>query len=259
MLPGYLLIGLAFWVVGCLPRERAGDEAQPAPSAARTQPAPLPRSTATAAGPQAALGPADPLLTEPLREDFSQAQLSDAWRPTVGGAWKVKEGKLCGRGAHNRGVWLKRRLPRNVRIEFTAVSYSPDGDLKAEFFGDGRSGARGVTYDNATGYLVIFGGWKNSLHVLARLDEHGADRKVLSVEGEGTEPRTKPVEEGRSYRFLVERRDGKALRWSVDGVERLIFDDPQPLFGPGHEHFGFNEWESEACFDDLTITPLPDR
>ena len=58
--------------------------------------------------------------------------------------------KLCGRGAHNHPVWLNRTLPINARIEFDAVSYGDEGDLKCEVWGDGRTFATGVSYTNAT-------------------------------------------------------------------------------------------------------------
>jgi hypothetical protein len=62
----------------------------------------------------------------------------------------------------------------------------------------------------------------------------------------------------RAYQFEVERRDGRTVRWRVDGVELLTYPDPQPLRGPGHEHFGFNDWQVRVCFDNLRVTPLPD-
>ena len=67
---------------------------------------------------------------------------------------------------------------------------------------------------------------------------------------------TAPVEAGRSYHFVIERRDGRTVRFSVDEVEILTLTDPSPLAGPGHEHFGFNDWETPVCFDNLDITPL---
>jgi hypothetical protein len=32
--------------------------------------------------------------------------------------------------------------------------------------------------------------------------------------------------------------------------------DPQPLGGPGHDHFAFNNWSVPLTFDNLRITPL---
>jgi len=62
------------------------------------------------------------------------------------------------------------------------------------------------------------------------------------------------------------RRDGLHLRVhnagrtpvtvQVDGEELMRLDDPEPLRGRGHDHFGFNDWEAKLAFDDLRITPL---
>ena len=196
-----------------------------------------------------------PLIERPFLDTFERGEPGPDWNVT-GPGWALKEGRLCVSGAHNHPAWLRRRLPANARIEFEATSASAEGDLKAEAWGDGLSAATGNSYVNATSYLVIFGGWKNSLHVLARLDEHGADRKALHVEPGETDPRAQPVLPDRAYHFKIERSDGKTVRYSVDDVEILSFKDPSPLLGAGHEHFAFNDWEVPACFDNLTITPL---
>lgn len=185
-----------------------------------------------------------------------ESKLGPNWVAMGTDAWRIEDGRLCGQGARNRGIWLRRTLPVNARIEFDAVALSDDGDLKAEVWGSGRSFATGTSYTNATSYLTILGGWKNSLHVLARLDEHGADRKVIPVDEASDDPRQQPVVRGQVYRFMIERTDGKTIRWSVDGVEYLSWTDPSPLAGAGHDHFGFNEWEAKVCFDNVKVTPL---
>lgn len=198
----------------------------------------------------------DPPLDAVFSDTFERGVIGDAWR-SLGGAWKIQDGKLCGQRAHNRGIWLTRRLPTNAVIEFEASSASPDGDIKVEAWGDGLSGATSVSYTNATSYLVIFGGWKNSLHALARLDEHGADRLTLKIDRREDDPRAQPVTPGQVYRFKIERSDGRTLSWSVDDVSFLRLPDRDPLAGAGHDHFGFNNWETAVCFDNLKITPLP--
>ena len=94
------------------------------------------------------------------------------------------------------------------------------------------------------------------MHVLARLDEHAADRSELRVDPGETDPRAQPVLPDRSYRFKIERTDGQTVRYFVDDVEILSLKDSSPLAGDGHEHFGFNDWQVPACFDNLTIIPL---
>ena len=196
-----------------------------------------------------------PRIDQPFVDGFERAELGPDWNAT-GPGWTLKEGRLCVSDAHNHPAWLRRRLPPNARIEFEATSGSAEGDLKAEAWGDGQSAATAVSYTNASSYLVIFGGWKNTLHVLARLDEHGSDRSVLRVEPGEADPRAQPVLPDRAYRFKIERSDGKTVRYFVDEIEILSLKDPSPLVGDGHEHFAFNDWQVPACFDNLTITPL---
>jgi len=197
----------------------------------------------------------DPLLTLPFKDDFERRAVGKDWR-TLGNAWRIEDGQLCAQGAKNRGAWLKRRLPTNARIEFDAQSASPDGDLKAEAWGDGHSGATAVSYTDATSYLTIFGGWKNRIHVLARIDEHGKDRLEVHVKPASDDPRERKVEPGQLYRFKIERTDGKTIAWWVDDVLMHELADPEPLRGEGHDHFGFNNWAVPVCFDNLEVTPL---
>jgi hypothetical protein len=196
-----------------------------------------------------------PKIEAPFSDNFDRAQLGADWNIT-GGNWTLREGRLCVSGAHNHPAWLLRRLPVNARIEFEATSSSPEGDLKTEVWGDGVSAATSTSYTNATSYIIIFGGWKNTFHVLARLDEHAPDRTEMRVEPGETDPRAQPVLPDRAYRFKIERSDGKTVRYFVDDIEILSLKDPNPLLGEGHEHLGFNDWQVPVCFDNLTITPL---
>jgi hypothetical protein len=258
---GWALLG------GCLPadppdfRRDAGVRLKPA-RAKKSGTADAGRATARlrakpSSDTAAALHPPDAaVLAEEFSDDFERAVLGPDWHATSA-VWRIESGRLCGERAKNRGVWLARRLPRNARIEFVATSSSPDGDIKAEVWGDGASAAKGASYVDATSYLVIFGGWKNSLHVLARLNEHASNRLELRLVPGSDDPRTQPVAEGRSYRFEIERSDGHTVRFSVDDTLIHSFDDPEPLAGSGHEHFGFNDWDVPVCFDDVLVTPLP--
>lgn len=182
--------------------------------------------------------------------------LGPDWSAVRTSAWAIENGRLCVQNAHNHGIWLKRTLPVNARIEFDAVALTDDGDLKAEVWGDGKSAATGTSYTNATSYLTILGGWKNTIHALARLNEHGTDRKEIHVEADSDDPRQRSVNKGQLYHFKIERTDGKTIRWFVDGLEYLSWVDPSPLAGAGHDHFGFNEWEAKVCFDNVKVTPL---
>lgn len=223
-----------------------------------------------------AVPPSADVMKTPFEDDFEHAgppvpvpgveggpaatvayEPSSDWMPTAPGIWHVEQGRLCGEHAHNHGIWLKRVLPVNARIEFDAIGSSADGDLKAEYWGDGRSYATALSYTNATSYLTIFGGWHNKYHVLARINEHGNDRKEITVDATSDDPREKPAVAGQIYHFKVERTDGRTVKWSVDGVDMLSYPDQQPLAGLGHDHFGFNDWDVRVCFDNVKVTPLP--
>ncbi|MGD8861317.1 MAG: DUF1080 domain-containing protein [Myxococcales bacterium] len=177
-------------------------------------------------------------------DDFEREKLGDDYNVT-GGGWSIRDGELRIKGARNRPLWLKRTLPQNVRVEFDVRSESEAGDIKVELFGDGVSKAESTSY-TATSYVVIFGGWNNSKNVLARLDEHGDDRVVGSPY---------KVVQGRRYHMKIERRGATITAW-VDDHELVRMVDPDPLGGPGHDHFAFNDWESELWFDNLRIEPL---
>lgn len=271
--------------VACVPRERPGEAKKGAGGGTAASAAAVERagaggatkvetpkgaagaaatsSAAAAVGssevsPEPPVGTDDPWLTQVFNDDFERTgELGPAYRSTSS-VWAIDRGRLCGAGAKNHPVWLARRLPVNARIEFEALSESDDGDIKAEFWGDGRSSAAGVSYTDATSYLTIFGGWKNRFHVLARLDEHAPDRREIKLERGAADPINRTVEAHRVYQFRVERQDGHTVRWSVDGVEISSYPDEEPLRGDGHEHFGFNDWQVRVCFDNLRVTPLED-
>jgi hypothetical protein len=174
-------------------------------------------------------------------DHFERREVGPDWWST-GGPWMVRRGELWGAGTRNNPLWLAMPLPRDVAVSFTARSETATGtrpgDIKIELFGDGRTAG--------SGYVLVLGGWGNAISVIARRDEHGADRVERS---------DRRVEPGRTYRMRVERR-GQVLRWIVDGEEFLVLDDPAPLSGPGHDRFGFSSWDADLFFDDLRVEPL---
>lgn len=179
-----------------------------------------------------------------FRDNFDREQIGDAWEDT-GGRYRIQDGKLRVRGAKNKPLWLRRKLPRDVRIEFDVRSDSPEGDIKVELFGDGKSKAVQDSY-TATSYVVIFGGWNNSLNIIARMDEHGKDRAVG--------PKF-PVVPGKTYHMKIERKGNVVTAWADDKMLAKM-DDPEPLYGKGHYHFAFNNWQSDLSFDNLVVEPL---
>jgi len=97
----------------------------------------------------------------PYEDKFDRVTLGEAWWSN-GGLWQIVDGQLYSPGVGNNPLWLKARLPPDVRVEFDVRSEGPDGDVKWEMYGDGRN--------HSTGYLFLFGAWRNreSAHLQAR-------------------------------------------------------------------------------------------
>ena len=189
--------------------------------------------------------PKDEVIKAPFSDDFERSEMGSRYYNT-GGPYRLISGKLIVKGAYNHPLWLKRKLPRDAEIQFDVTSNSSVGDIKVEAWGDGQTFARNKGGYTASSYVFIFGGWGNSLSALCRMDEHADNRKTRG---------DIKVVKGQTYEFKL-RRKGKKVEWFVDGKLFLEMDDPEPLEGDAHSYFGFNNWESDLTFDNLTITPL---
>ncbi|MCX4242324.1 hypothetical protein [Paraliomyxa miuraensis] len=179
-----------------------------------------------------------------FRDDFERDELGPDWHVTGPGA-SLERGVLVIEDLHNHPLWLTHPLPDDVRVEFDARATTEEGDIKVELCGDGKSRATSMNYV-ATGYVVIFGGWNNTLNAIVRNNEHGRQRETSS------EPKVEP---GQRYHFSI-TRSGNELRWEIDGREVLSYEDDAPLRGPGHDHFAFSGWEAQTHFDNLVIEAL---
>lgn len=193
-----------------------------------------------------ARGSAPVTAAVPFQDDFDRAEIGENWFAS-GGHWRIEDGVLRSPGVKNNPLWLKARLPDEVVIEFDVRGESADGDIKVEVFGNG--------WDHASGYVLIFGGWSNTISIIARLDEHGPVALQPRGPRDRVENRTVKVEKGRTYRFRIERAGGR-LKWSVDGRLLLEYADPDPLRGDGHDRFGFSSWDADLYFDNLSVVPL---
>ena len=198
----------------------------------------------------AACKPRIQTIDAPFTDRFERVDIGPDWLDTSNGA-RIKDGKLNLVRAYNHPIWLRRKLPRNVQIDFDAVSQSPAGDLKVELFGDGESFDSDKGRYDPTSYMIVFGGWNNSKSIISRLGEHDEAVKAAR-DREGAQPL---VVLGRSYHFTITRRGG-LIDWKIDGAPYLSWDDPEPLAGSGHEFFAINDWEADVSFDNLTIRPL---
>ena len=192
-------------------------------------------------------GAEPPAIAAAWTDDFERPDLGGDWRPTAE-AYQLVNGALSARGARNRPMWLRRALPRDAVIELDVWSNTPDGDIKVELYGDGRSyDPDGGAY-TSTGYVAVMGGWNNSKSILARESEHG--KQVVAR----TEPR---VEQGKRYHWKLVRRGGR-IEWFVGDMTSpfLTLGDDAPLDGPGHQYFAIGNWQSDSWFDNIRIAPL---
>lgn len=175
-------------------------------------------------------------------DDFEAPTLSARWSRGKGeggaGEWILKDGGVVGVDLKNDPLWLDVPLPDKVRIEFDIQALSSVGDLKVEVFGDG--------VNHQSGYVLIFGGWTNTLDVIARLDEHGKDRKARNTSG---------VMPGHTYKMAIERTDS-TLNWFVNGKLFMNYEDPEPLVGPEHRYFALSLWSAPARYDNIKIYDL---
>ena len=240
-------------------------------------------------------GPAEVTAAVPFHDSFDRATLgSDYW--SNGGLWRIVNGEVYSPGVGNNPLWLKARLPHDVRIEFDVHSDAADGDVKWEAFGDGRN--------HSTGYVFLFGGWHNREDRIAKLDEHGFTveetraqlaqlarpypsralgfvaslydaihdpwqrfraRAALDDLDKGTYYQTETPLVVKRSDVKVERgriyhvrvtRQGQSIRWENDGQLVLELRDPAPLAGNGHDRFGFSSWQNDTYFDNLKIESL---
>jgi hypothetical protein len=193
-----------------------------------------------------ARGVDEPTMTEGgelvFEETFDDQEPGTHWVRGQGeggrGKWRVEDGWMVGNDIKNDALWLEKELPDEVRIEWDVEAMSPVGDIKVEAFGDGRT--------HESGYVFIFGGWKNTLDVIARLDEHGNDRKERQTHG---------VVPDTTYHMAIERT-GDTLHWFVNDEHFMSYKDANMLRGEGHEYFAFNIWSAPVRFDNVKVYDL---
>lgn len=186
----------------------------------------------------------DPVAAAETTDGFGRDELGADWLDT-GGGYRVYGGELVVRGAGGHPLWLRRTLPDDVMIEIDARAASDDGEVAIVLAGDGRSADGPEGGCASSGYALV---WRATHAAICRLREapggHHAARGDWSVVG------------GRTHHYVIIRRGGE-IDWRVDGMPMLRWKDPQPLTGPGHDHFAITGHAAEAVFDDLVIRPAP--
>ena len=176
-----------------------------------------------------------------FEEHFEREELGPDWLARQDGEWRIADGwlraeKVANEDLRNQGVWLQRALPKATRVVFKSRSMTQVGDTKCEIFNREPK--------HESGYSIIFGGWNNTTHAIARGGEHEPNRRNQS--------NPQKVEAGRSYVWTIVRNDN-VVRWYIDGKFMVAYDDAAAIEG---SIFGFNNWASDLRFDDLEIYEL---
>ena len=80
-----------------------------------------------------------PPIEKSYLDNYDRAAIGADYNRT-GNGYRLADGALNARGAHNHPLWLSKKLPSgDLQVDLDAWSTSPDGDIKIEIFGDGRS------------------------------------------------------------------------------------------------------------------------
>src|SRR5262249_18425394 len=92
-------------------------------------------------------GPLEATVSIPYADDFGDGVPLTQRYFSTGGDWRVRDGILISPGVHNNALWLKAKLPDNVRISFEARAIAPEADVRFEVFGNGE--------DTLSGYRLV--------------------------------------------------------------------------------------------------------
>ena len=188
--------------------------------------------------------PDPPPVGDAFTDSFDRTEIGADYRATAD-VYRLKDGALNVVNGYNHPLWLRKKLPENAVVELDVWSKSPAGDIKIELWADGEAFAENRGAYTSSGYVFIFGGWNNSKSEIARGNEHGTDVAAR------TEPK---VEIGKKYHWKIVRAHGR-IDWFIDDMATpfLSLEDKKPLVGAGHEYLGFNDWEADLWFDNLSI------
>jgi hypothetical protein len=189
-----------------------------------------------------------PISKNGFTDNFDRNTLGANWFDTIG-RFVLANNSLNIQGGYNHPLWLKKKIPVNVDIEFNAKSMTSDGDIKIELFGDGKSFALNRGAYVATGYVFCQGGWKNKKTFIAKRFEH--DRKLLHT----TKAKVN-IGKYHHWKIVSRKKEGALiLTWFIDGKKILSMKDLSPIYGSKNQWFAFSNWASDTWFDNLKITP----
>ena len=179
-------------------------------------------------------------VTAPWQDVFERDSIGLDYL-AAGSGYAVAGGRLIAAAAHAHPLWLRKRLPHDVRIELDCGASDPAGEVRVELFGDGGGEPAGAP-PIPTGYTFAISGGE------ARLDRPAA----LGVHA----PAPPRGPDGRMH-WKIERT-GRTVRWFVRDMQHplLTYVDPHPLEDDAHAYFGVVDGTDATWFDNLAITPL---
>jgi len=174
------------------------------------------------------------------------------WTP-VAVPYRIADAKLNATRAYNHPLWLRRKLPRDVVIEFDVMSKSQAGDIKGRALRRWRvfRPGQGTLYDPTRLCESSWVGGHNSNSIIGRLGEHD---DAVKAQRRGSPASPRPWNQAAPTISPSPVRVGSS-DWRLDGVPFLAWTDPSPLSGSGHEFFAVNDWEADVSFDNLRIRP----
>lgn len=195
-----------------------------------------------------------------LKEDFSSALDGKVWAAEkmqdAAERIEVKDGKLMLNTKGGATVWLKHKLPANIRISYKRKIIMDGGindrvsDLNQFFHAQDPPGgltfnrkSRFEEYDSLNLYYVGMGGNYNT-STRFRKYQHG-DKKILVDFSDAPHL----LQANKTYQIVIEVFNG-LVSYSVDGIQFFDWKDPQPY--PGG-YFAFRSTKSRQEIDDLLI------
>lgn len=190
------------------------------------------------------------MTTAGLRGDWYTYGAPDWLAPVRGeigedSAWRVEEGRLVAdnsRGYDN--LTFRHGLTGNMRVEWDLRGVRKNANYNCYIAGVNRTQA----------YTIHVGGWNNTRSV-------GVTKGASYDELLDYALLPSALETGRWYRFRMEKED-EVVRFFIDDAMVLEYRDPDALFGPGHQTFGFeNSAGNKLEIDNVEVfsQPLPER
>ncbi len=195
-----------------------------------------------------------------FKEDFSNALSTSIWAsekmPDPAERIEVMEGKLILDTKGGATVWLRQKLPANIRISYKRKLIMAGGvndrvsDLNQFFHAQDPPGelqfnrkSRFEEYDSLNLYYVGMGGNYNTSTRFRKY--FNGDKKILIDFADAPHL----LEANKTYSIVIEVLNG-LVSYTVDGVKFFEWKDPQPY--PGG-YFAFRSTKSRQEIDDLQI------